>query len=67
MKTSEFEKDSRFGVVCRLLGTEPMSIPSKDKGVSDLNTVLGVASDTQAAKMISSISLSQMVKVELFS
>lgn len=66
VETSDFENDPRFGEVCRLLGIETPAIKKKDKkNESDLSTVLGVASDDEAAKLISNISLSQMVKVQL--
>lgn len=81
VKISEFENDTRFLRVCRMLGR---TVPKNDtngknngtgggtnnssKRISgfrtdDLNTVLGVAGDDEAAKLIASISLPQMVKV----
>ncbi|KAH8346500.1 hypothetical protein KR084_001659 [Drosophila pseudotakahashii] len=79
VKISEFENDTRFLRICRMLGrTVPKSngANSKTLGESnstskrisgfrtdDLNTVLGVAGDDEAAKLIASISLPQMVKV----
>ncbi|XP_017131399.1 FAST kinase domain-containing protein 4 [Drosophila elegans] len=80
VKISEFENDTRFLRICRMLGrTVPKSGNggnSKTLGESngqakrisgfrtdDLNTVLGVAGDDEAAKLIASISLPQMVKV----
>uniref|UniRef100_A0A1B6GDU3 RAP domain-containing protein n=1 Tax=Cuerna arida TaxID=1464854 RepID=A0A1B6GDU3_9HEMI len=68
IKTSEFESDPRFAVVCRTLGSIPETTdatgkPPLDKMNTDLSTVLGVASDDEAAKLISNISLDQMIKV----
>lgn len=79
-KLSEFENDSRFIKVCRVLGrTLPKNGPNGNNSnnnnnfnqnkkiagfrTDDLNTVLGVAGDDEAAKLIASISLPQMVKV----
>jgi len=61
VKLSEFETNPKFLKLCRMLGKEN----SKVKGnlFSDLSTVLGITGDDEAAKLISSISLSQMVKV----
>ncbi|ALC47575.1 CG13850 [Drosophila busckii] len=76
VKLSEFENDTRFLRICRMLGrttpkngknsTEQTNNGSKRISgfrTDDLNTVLGVAGDDEAAKLIASISLSQMVKV----
>lgn len=84
VKISEFENDSRFLRVCRMLGrtalpkngnngkngnnTGSANSNNSSKRISgfrtdDLNTVLGVAGDDEAAKLIASISLPQMVKV----
>uniref|UniRef100_A0A1I8PS97 RAP domain-containing protein n=1 Tax=Stomoxys calcitrans TaxID=35570 RepID=A0A1I8PS97_STOCA len=77
VKLNEFENDSRFLKVCRMLGR---TVPKNGNGngggegvnaqkrisgfrTDDLNTVLGVAGDDEAAKLIASISLPQMVKV----
>ncbi|XP_046682412.1 FAST kinase domain-containing protein 4 [Homalodisca vitripennis] len=68
IKTSEFENDLRFAMACRTLGslsetTDTTTKEALDKINADLSTVLGVASDDQAAKLISNISLDQMIKV----
>ncbi|KAH8278588.1 hypothetical protein KR018_005705 [Drosophila ironensis] len=81
VKISEFENDTRFLRICRMLGrTVPKNgaagatngskspVDGAAKRISgfrtdDLNTVLGVAGDDEAAKLIASISLPQMVKV----
>lgn len=75
VKLNEFENDPRFLKVCRMLGR---TVPKNGNGdkvgdgsskrisgfrTDDLNTVLGVAGDDEAAKLIASISLPQMVKV----
>ncbi|KMZ05093.1 FAST kinase domain-containing protein 4 [Drosophila simulans] len=78
VKISEFENDTRFLRICRMLGrTVPKNNGANNKDLDengtakrisgfrtdDLNTVLGVAGDDEAAKLIASISLPQMVKV----
>ncbi|XP_073815789.1 FAST kinase domain-containing protein 4 [Musca autumnalis] len=75
VKLNEFENDPRFLKVCRMLGRTVAKNGNGDKGTDnsqkrisgfrtdDLNTVLGVAGDDEAAKLIASISLPQMVKV----
>ncbi|XP_067618070.1 FAST kinase domain-containing protein 4 [Eurosta solidaginis] len=74
-KINEFENDARFLRICRVLGrtvANRAGAATNDKNNSkrisgfrtdDLNTVLGVAGDDEAAKLIASISLPQMVKV----
>ncbi|XP_055903869.1 FAST kinase domain-containing protein 4 [Eupeodes corollae] len=85
VRLSEFENDSRFIKVCKILGknfpkngnvlanststsTTYNNNNNSNKRISgfrtdDLNTVLGVAGDDEAAKLIASISVPQMVKV----
>lgn len=75
VKLSEFENDPRFVKLCRILGRAPIIKGNNnvrngdglkkvnDYKTDDLNTVLGVTGDDEAAKLISSISLPQMVKV----
>lgn len=85
VRLSEFENDSRFIKVCKILGKNfprngnglgiagnaainSNNNNSNNKRISgfrtdDLNTVLGVAGDDEAAKLIASISVPQMVKV----
>lgn len=66
---SEFENDSRFIKLCRILGRSVVNnkpnVSKKSNGfrTDDLTTVLGVTGDDEAAKLIGSISLPQMVKV----
>lgn len=73
MQLSDFENDARFIKLCRLLGR---AVPKQQNGGSaanqskiagfrtdDLNTVIGVAGDDEAAKLIASISIPQMIKV----
>ncbi|XP_055385129.1 FAST kinase domain-containing protein 4 [Condylostylus longicornis] len=74
VKLNEFENDPRFLKVCRVLGR---TVNQKNNGnnnvnqnkrasgfrTDDLNMVLGVTGDDEAAKLIASISPSQMVKV----
>lgn len=62
---SEFEADPRFLRLCRTL-TKTASRTNKPlPGIQseDLSTVLNVTADDEAAKLIGSITLPQMVKV----
>lgn len=61
VKISDFDTDIRFAKICRLLGQ-----PGSRTDLGDLSVVLGVTADEQAAKLISSISLPQMIKVRRF-
>lgn len=61
VKLSEFETNPKFLKLCRMLGKENTNV--KTNLFSDLSTVLGITGDDEAAKLISSISLPQMVKV----
>ena len=70
IRASDFETDHRFVLLCRILGrvksdkigTAP-SAASKVSAFNDLATVLGITGDDEAAKLISKISLPQMIKV----
>lgn len=71
-KLTDFENDPRFIKLCRILGRSvgkaSMNNGNGSKKITgfrtdDLNTVLGVTGDDEAAKLIASISLPQMVKV----
>lgn len=70
---ADFENDARFIKLCRLLGR---AVPKQNAAATaanqskiagfrtdDLNTVIGVAGDDEAAKLIASISIPQMIKV----
>lgn len=63
----DFESDHRFLRLCKILtksgsGQKPnrMLVPSRS---DDLSTVLSVTADEEAAKLVSTITLSQMIKV----
>lgn len=79
---SDFENDSRFNKLCRLLGravtnksgvNNTLHVDSNAKSrnekkisgihTEDLNVVLGVTGDDEAAKLVATITLPQMVKV----
>lgn len=73
---SEFENDVRFTKLCRMLGravkngtngtsSNPPSVNKRIENIrnSDLDTVLGVTGDDEAAKLVASITIEQMVKV----
>ncbi|GJQ84445.1 hypothetical protein Trydic_g15661 [Trypoxylus dichotomus] len=62
-KLPEFESDPRFVRLCRILikanGKQNRSIARSE----DLSTILNITADDEAAKLVTSISLPQMVKV----
>lgn len=71
----DFENDPKFIKLCRLLGRAVPKVDAQknnSNGMSkkitgfrtdDLNTVIGVAGDDEAAKLVASISLPQMIRV----
>lgn len=63
---SDFETDPRFVRLCRVLTKgvylKPKTTPISAKS-EDLSVVMNVAADDEAAKLVGSISLIQMVKV----
>ncbi|XP_053695488.1 FAST kinase domain-containing protein 4 [Sabethes cyaneus] len=77
VKLSEFENDPRFIQLCSVLGrtnnrnnnpSNKLSLPaSRATGsalhVDDLQTVLGVTANDEAAKLIAGLTMSQMIKV----
>lgn len=64
IKLSDFESDTRFIKMCRVLG-RPIRPPGGEEAetLGDLSVVLGVTGDDEAAKLISSIQLPQMIKI----
>lgn len=74
-KLNEFESDPRFIKLCRILGrTNPVTKPNGNASkvtvgkkdlyrAEDLNMVLGITGDDEAAKLVASITVPQMVKV----
>lgn len=74
-KLSDFENDTRFIKLCRQLGRavnktnseSAQSAPLNSKLIAfrtdDLNTVINIAGDDEAAKLIASINVSQMIRV----
>jgi hypothetical protein len=72
VKISEFENDARFVKLCKILGRSVKSHSQSDKNKAskiekfkneDLNVVLAVAGDDEAARMVSKLSMQQMIKV----
>lgn len=76
IKLSEFENDPRFLKLCQLLGKvgdrsgsgpggrkSRISSQFQSYRNEDLNTVLSVTGDDEAAKLISNINLEQMIKI----
>lgn len=64
-KLSDFESDTRFIKMCRVLG-RPIKSKEKPETLGDLSVVLGITGDDEAAKLISSIQLPQMIKVIIY-
>lgn len=66
IKLSDFDHDSRFLRLCRIL-TKSKSI---DKNIlsksEDLTTVLNITADDEAARLVANLSLPQAVKVSQF-
>lgn len=64
VKLADFEKDPRFLRLCRILARTPnnqtMNLMTRP---DDLNTVLGITGDDEAARLINNLKLPQMVKV----
>ncbi|XP_028026243.1 FAST kinase domain-containing protein 4 [Bombyx mandarina] len=61
---NEFEKDPRFLKLCRILArTSTTHAMSSLTMAEDLSTVLGITGDDEAARLISNLTLSQMIKV----
>ncbi|KAI5724133.1 hypothetical protein M8J76_015944 [Diaphorina citri] len=63
IKLSDFESDTRFIKMCRVLGRPIKSRDETTESLGDLSVVLGITGDDEAAKLISSIQLPQMVKI----
>lgn len=64
-KLSDFETDPRFVRLCRVLtkGVFVKQKPTVTAKSEDLSVVMNVAADDEAAKLVGSISIAQMVKV----
>jgi hypothetical protein len=72
IKISEFENDARFVKLCKILGRSIKSQHQSDKNKTfkidkfrndDLNVVLAVAGDDEAAKMVAKLTMHQMIRV----
>ncbi|XP_026473999.1 LOW QUALITY PROTEIN: FAST kinase domain-containing protein 4-like [Ctenocephalides felis] len=67
IKLNEFESDPRFLKLCRVIGRANSADLTDRKTTTytrdDLNTLLEVTGDDEAAKLIATISLPQMIKV----
>ncbi|KAM3956288.1 LOW QUALITY PROTEIN: FAST kinase domain-containing protein 4 [Aphomia sociella] len=64
VKLSDFEKDPRFLKLCRILARTPTTQAMTSLTMAeDLSTVLGITGDDEAARLISNLTLPQMVKV----
>lgn len=65
VKIADFEEDPRFLKLCRILTKGAKFNKSMGKS-EDLSTILSVTADDEAAKLVGSITLPQMVKVIVF-
>ncbi|CAG9120764.1 unnamed protein product [Plutella xylostella] len=64
VQISDFEKDPRFLKLCRILARTPTAHAMSSLNVADdLSTVLGITGDDEAARLITNLTLPQMVKV----
>lgn len=68
VELADFETDPRFLKLCRILTKNHTNNRSKYAAVEankseDLSTILSVTADDEAAKLVASITLSQMIKV----
>lgn len=64
VKLSDFEKDPRFLKLCRILARTPTSQAISSLTMAeDLSTVLGITGDDEAARLITNLTLHQMIKV----
>lgn len=73
VKLSDFENDSRFVQLCNVLGrannrnnaSKSQNRPAATSSlqVDDLQTVLGVTANDEAAKLIAGLTMAQMIKV----
>ncbi|CAH2040148.1 unnamed protein product, partial [Iphiclides podalirius] len=64
VKLSDFERDPRFLKLCRILArTTSTQAMTSITMAEDLSTVLGITGDDEAARLITNLSLSQMIKV----
>lgn len=63
---SDFEKDPRFLKLCAQVAERPQLLDKyKEHNHGDLGTILGLTGDDEAAKLITTFSLDQMIKVRL--
>lgn len=63
VKLSDFETDPRFVRLCRVLTKGVFDKPAYPPQSEDLSTVLNITADDEAAKLVGTITLPQMVKV----
>ncbi|CAH1176904.1 unnamed protein product [Phaedon cochleariae] len=66
VKLSDFETDPRFLRLCRILSKQSSAVAKTSRNIShgeDLSTILNITAEDEAAKMVTGLTLSQMVKV----
>ncbi|CAG9824055.1 unnamed protein product [Phaedon cochleariae] len=67
VKLSDFETDPRFLRLCRILSKQSSAVAKTSRNIShgeDLSTILNITAEDEAAKMVTGLTLSQMVKTE---
>ncbi|XP_077289951.1 FAST kinase domain-containing protein 4 isoform X1 [Arctopsyche grandis] len=62
VKLADFDTDPRFLQMCKMLGKSKHNITTKSKS-EDLDTVLEIKGDDEAARLISNLNIPQMIKV----
>ncbi|KAJ8724643.1 hypothetical protein PYW08_016117 [Mythimna loreyi] len=63
VKLPDFEKDPRFLKLCRILARSTTHAIGSLTMAEDLSTVLGITGDDEAARLITNLTLPQMIKV----
>lgn len=64
VKLSDFQSDPRFLKLCRLLSRYRSDHhPDSNTSYEDLNTVLSITGDDEAAKLLNNMTLAQLIKV----
>lgn len=63
VKLGDFEKDPRFLKLCRILARSTAHAMTSMTMAEDLSTVLGITGDDEAARLITNLTLPQMIKV----
>lgn len=65
VKLLDFESDPRFIRLCKILTKTNVKQNKNSARSEDLATILSITADDEAAKLVASITVAQMVKVSL--